>query len=69
MLDRTFFRSLDREGQPQCDDTMFGTRRDPDYVNFGLPRYVVGSDQMLREVFQGTTQNVVKANTTLGQIV
>ncbi|CAE7596826.1 CFAP57 [Symbiodinium natans] len=31
--------------------------------------YVVGSDQMLREVFQGTTQNVVKANTTLGQIV
>ena len=48
---------------------MFGTRRDPDYVKFGLPRYVVGSDQMLREVFQGTTQNVVKANTTLGQIV
>jgi len=31
--------------------------------------YVVGNDQVLREVCQGTTQNMVKANTTLGQIV
>merc|ERR1719253_42515 len=31
--------------------------------------YVVGSDKMLREVCGGQAQNVVQANTTLGQIV
>ncbi|CAE8610875.1 unnamed protein product [Polarella glacialis] len=35
----------------------------------GNTMYVVGSDKMLREVCGGQTQNVLQANTTLGQIV
>mmetsp|Transcript_2588 Transcript_2588/g.4777 ORF Transcript_2588/g.4777 Transcript_2588/m.4777 type:complete len:1201 (+) Transcript_2588:52-3654(+) len=35
----------------------------------GNTMYVVGSDKMLREVCGGQAQNVVQANTTLGQIV